>query len=73
MPVKRRRGKRRLHPRAELEAWSGAFECGHDFFSELEEIGFPNHVGGRQFDLTEEFREAARDAWNRLGAAFMED
>ena len=59
MPVKVRRPKRRMSVAAELEAWSVLFATGYDFFGDL---GFPKQ---------EEARKAARDAWERLGPAFM--
>lgn len=59
MPVKRRRGKRRLSRAAELEAWEVVFQTGRDFFGDLEDIG------------VEDTPEARRDAWRRLGADFL--
>ena len=66
MPVKRRITKQRTGDAAELKAWSDLFECGYDFFGDLEPYGFP---GG---DACAAAREAARDAWQRMGVAFME-
>jgi hypothetical protein len=66
MPVKRRLHKRRIDPVAELRAWSELFDCGHDFFNDLELLGF---TGG---DCDAAARKAARVAWRRFGAAFME-
>jgi hypothetical protein len=66
MPVKRRIQKRRLSPAAELEAWRELFDCGHDFFNDLELLGFP---GG---DCDRAAQQAARLAWRRFGATFME-
>lgn len=67
MPVKRRNAKRRTDPQAELQAWSGLFKCGFDFFDELEHFGFPQ--GGPNGEGAK--RAAAKDAWTRLGAAFL--
>ena len=66
MPVKRRNPKHRITPEAEMEAWSMMFECGHDWFGDLEPFGF----GGRDYD--EEARDAAPQAWARLGELFLE-
>lgn len=66
MPVKRRAHKRRISPDAERAMWSGLFECGYDFFNDLSPLGFP---GG---DCDAAARKAARKAWRRHGAAFME-
>jgi hypothetical protein len=67
MPAKRRIAKRRISPAAELAAWSELFDIGHDFFNDLEPLGFP---GG---DCDRAARKAARSAWRRFGAAFMEN
>jgi hypothetical protein len=61
MPAKRRTAKRRTDPAAELEAWSMLFRCGYDFFGDLDHLGL---------DIDAK-RRAAREAWRRLGAAFM--
>jgi hypothetical protein len=66
MPVKRRVHKRRLSPAAERQAWFEVFDCGHDFFNDLASLGFP---GG---DCDRAAQKAARSAWRRFGAAFME-
>lgn len=62
MPVKRRAAKRRVHHAAELAAWSGVFECEYDFFGDLEDFGISGDKA---------VREAAPEAWQRLGAEFM--
>ena len=62
MPVRRRRPKRRHSVEAELESWRCLFECGHDFFSDLEEFGFATEPAARA---------AAPEAWDRLGAFLM--
>jgi hypothetical protein len=61
VPVKRRHPKRRTTAEAELAAWSMLFEGGHDYFNALG-FGYGNDA---------EAREAAPDAWRRLGAAFL--
>jgi hypothetical protein len=61
MPV-----KRRLGPAAEVEAWSEIFQCGYDFFGDLEPLGFK---GG---DADRAARAAAPEAWARLGALCLE-
>jgi hypothetical protein len=66
MPVRRRQSKRRLDPAAEVRAWAELFEVGYDFFGDLEPLGFD----GRQ-DSDRAAREAAPEAWRRLGAAFL--
>jgi hypothetical protein len=66
MPVKRRLHKRRIDPVAELRAWSELFDIGHDFFGDLEPLGF------RGGDCDRAARLAARSAWRRFGAEFME-
>ncbi|MEP7241746.1 MAG: hypothetical protein ABI697_12740 [Devosia sp.] len=68
MPVKRRAGKRRVDPQAEIMAWSGLFRCGYDFFGELEPWGF----GGRADPTDTEARMAAPTVWARLGPSFMD-
>ena len=63
MPVKRRRPKHRTTEAAEVEEWSTLFETGFDFFDDL---GF-----GHGSDATPAAREAAREAWQRLGRAYL--
>lgn len=62
MPVKRRFAKRRFNRAAELAAWSGIFECGHDFFGDLDAFGFESEKAAQK---------AAHEAWRRLGADFL--
>ncbi len=64
MPAKKRAAKRRIDPVAELEAWSTAFWCGHDYFGDLPEIGVP--MNGRDPE-----RAAAEEVWHRLGARYL--
>jgi hypothetical protein len=76
MPVKRRASKRRLSPEAELEAWRCLFETGCDFFGDAAELtGLlePVHVrfDDQRAEAERRWREAAQDAWHRLGAAFL--
>ena len=64
MPVKKRRSKAR---KDELSAWSDVFDCEFDFWDALPEIGVETDAYG----LPD--REVAREAWSRLGAAFMDE
>jgi hypothetical protein len=57
MPVKRRVWKRRVQ--ADPAAWEVLFECGYDYFRDL------------PFKTDTEAQEAAREAWESLGAAFL--
>ncbi|MGI8705147.1 MAG: hypothetical protein ACR2JJ_05045 [Sphingomicrobium sp.] len=66
MPVKRRLAKRRVDPRAELEAWECIFDSHHDFFGDLRRFGVPLDPYGRPDDAT------AREAWNRLGQLYLD-
>ena len=63
MPVKRRRTKRRLDPRAELEAWADYFDLGIAFTCSWEDVGLSSEA---------EMREAAPAAWGRVGRAFLD-
>ncbi|ODS02077.1 hypothetical protein AUC71_02395 [Methyloceanibacter marginalis] len=65
MPVKRRAHKRRVDPRAELEAWSSWFESGVAFDGDLIDLGLAN-------DADDVFKAVAKDAWKRLGELFLE-
>jgi hypothetical protein len=67
MPVKRRTAKRRVDPETEMMIWSSVFGSGRDFFGELPSLGVSAGPGG----VVD--REAAREAWHRLGAAYMDD
>lgn len=71
MPVKRRRAKRRDDV-AELEAWRSWFETGVAFSGELEEFGAVEPQSVWPPENREAAMAVARDAWNRLGAAFLE-
>jgi hypothetical protein len=51
----------------ELDIWHMTFVCGYDFFHNLPEIGLR---GDARVDPT--VRRAAKAAWQRLGAAFMQ-
>ena len=81
MPVKRRIAKRRsLSPEAEMDAWRETFSSGFDF-GDLEVLGLsgeaafglrapcPGDAERRQRDQAT--LTVAREAWQRLGAAFM--
>lgn len=65
MPVKRRVHKRRLSQAAELQAWECLFDTGHDFFDDLPEIGVQTDA------YSVPNVSAARQAWHRLGSAFL--
>ncbi len=62
MPVKRRAGKRRLDPTAELFAWETLFEHGYDFF---------NDAGLSHKESAPEARAATEEAWHRLRRRFL--
>jgi hypothetical protein len=63
MPVKRRRGKARtLQDFAPLSAWRIFFSAGADHLKDLRPYGIKSDA---------EAREAAPEAWRRLGEAFM--
>ena len=49
----------------EVRAWADLFETGRDYFSALAPLGFPGGDGDRAA------RDAAGEAWGRLGRAFM--
>jgi hypothetical protein len=63
MPRRIRHAKRRTNDDAEAKAWETMFECGYDFFDELEPFGFASE---------EDAKASAQDAWKRLGVRFME-
>jgi len=65
MPVKRRTPKARRDDAAELAAWSMTFQTGRDYFHDLAPFG----IDGMDSAAV---RTAARAAWRRLGARFME-
>jgi hypothetical protein len=68
MPVKRRASKQRFSNAALLEAWSMPFQCGCDFFGDLKPLG----IDARSIlEADEDVMAAAREAWGRLGEAFM--
>ena len=75
MPVKRRNAKRRLNDAAALEAWRGIFDCGSDFFGDLEPFGIIESPFARSTEESEKNRAAleaaGREAWEHLGGAFM--
>lgn len=76
MPVKRRLAKRRIDPAAELAAWAGTFETGHDFFDELRDLGVTAHherfVDRETRDQQRaELHELTRAAWHRLGRTYL--
>jgi hypothetical protein len=73
--------------RRKLEAWSMAFDCGYDYFSELEPFGVvdPAHIRGFEMvppvgypeidrvvlKAARAFLRAAREAWAELGVEYM--
>jgi hypothetical protein len=63
MPRKLRRPKRRINSDEEYEAWAIMFMSGFDYLNDLDVFGFKSK---------DEKREAAREAWQRFGARFME-
>ncbi|ESY70004.1 MULTISPECIES: hypothetical protein [Mesorhizobium] len=63
MPVKRRAGKK--HISAEVNAWAEMFQTGSDGFGDLLEYGYAIEHNDPQ-----KLRDA-REAWTRLGAAFL--
>ena len=59
-PIKRKR----VSQAGKLGAWSAWFECGVAFDGDLLDLGL--------FEASaDDFDRAARDAWRRLGGAFM--
>ena len=72
MPRKLRTPKHRYDAKAELEAFTMVFTCGHDYFSETGLIE-PVHVSMEERPAVEkEWRACVRGAWRRLGARFLE-
>lgn len=51
---------------AELKAWSMTFKSGHDYLRALTPIGIAIN------EWHQPAREVAAEAWQRLGAAFLE-
>lgn len=76
MPRKRRYSKRNLSPEAELEIWGPVFECGHAFSGDLADVGLidPDSLEAypQREAITAAFMRAAHEAWDRLGAIFLE-
>lgn len=64
MPPRPKNNKRRGV--AGLDEWESVFASGFDFFDELPPCGIDTDAYGRP-DI-----EAARQAWERLGAEFMQ-
>ena len=64
MPVRARNAKKRISTAAELEAWETLFATGYDFFGDL---------GLHHKEHTPEARAAAKEAWHRLGANFLDN
>ena len=61
MPVKLRKAKRHTSVAAEVERWSMLFETSFDYFDALG-FGHANEASAR---------DAAPEAWQRLGAQFL--
>jgi hypothetical protein len=53
-----------MDPAAELKAWSMVFACGADYLHDLPRIGVTT-------DGFSPDREAAEEAWHRLGRRFL--
>lgn len=66
MPTKRTRRIRTQGSQAELAAWGPVFECGTDYYGDLEAFGFQAGYEG-----TAAIRAAAEHVWHRLGAAYL--
>ena len=75
MPVKRRVEKRRVSADAELAAWRETFTHGHDFFGDASDytgLTEPVHVSLEDRPgAARKWREAASEAWQRVGPAFL--
>jgi hypothetical protein len=59
--------------REECERWRGVFECGRDYFNDLD--GLEPRIGrlGAEQDAAEAcFLAAIREAWGRLGVMFLD-
>lgn len=63
MPQNRRRTKRRADPVSEVEAWAATFAGGWDVFGDLRPFGLGTPAA---------IREAAPDAWRRLGRLYID-
>ena len=57
-----RRAARQASPARELAGWKMKFQTGYDYFGDLPDLGLSEEK------LT---RAQIRDAWQRLGAAFL--
>jgi len=58
-----------------LAAWRETFDCGHDFFGDLEPLGIVDPVDVFPLNAREmarvTFMAAAVDAWKQVGAVYM--
>lgn len=63
MPIRHRRSKVRTD---DLPAWAMTFQSGKDYFDDLEAAGVQVDAYGHPP------RDVAREAWKRLGGAFLE-
>lgn len=64
MPAKKRAARVRVDPERELRAWRGVFRSGYDYLHALRDVGVPTVQH-------QPAAEAARDAWARLGTAYL--
>ena len=73
MPRKLRAAKERYDAEAEVERWSMMFECGADYFRESG-VTLPLDIWPPEDrpPFERALREAARAAWQRVGARFLE-
>ena len=72
MPVKRRISKRRT--RTTLATWELVFDCGYDFFGDLEDLGLhdPSNLRGADREAASKvWHDTLREAWAEHGAEFM--
>jgi hypothetical protein len=65
MAVKRTMGRAGIDPAVELKAWRMTFKSGHDYLRALRAIGVPDGERHRPPP------KLMRDAWRRLGAAYL--
>ncbi len=75
IPIKRLR--RAANDRERLKAWRWVFDAGYDFFGDLIPLGIVDPVGvwppEKVPAAKQVFLKAAREAWDDLGQAFLED
>lgn len=76
MPVKRKKAKRRIDPKAECAAFACVFHCGNDWFDEASDFtGLPQPHRIWPPEAREEAQRAwdaaIEDAWHRVGHLFL--